>query len=496
MYACVYVPDFAVQAAARLHPELKGRAVAVLDGEPPLEKVFAVNQKARAMGLSEGMGRLQIESFAGVEVISRSKGHEEEHSAQAALCECASEFSPRIESMDANGTVVLDISGTERLFGSARELAARLRNKIAEAGLVAQIAVAQNFHASICAARGSNGTTIVPAGKEHEALAPMPLEVLQLPEALSATFEMWGIRDCGALAALPEGDLIARMGQEGKRSRALARGEWPHLLVPDEAEFDAKLNAHLELEHPVELLEPLLFILARLLEELMRRSRESAMAIASVRTQLTLENGTHERTIRPALPTQDARTLLKLLRLDLEMNPPAGAIHGARMQAISAKPHRAQHGLFLPQAPEPGRLEVLLARLRKLLGADRLGAVELLDTHRADGFRMTPFTAEGGKEQAGKGLGAEKVTALRVCRPPVAIRVALSIAEKKPACVWMERDRLAVIACSGPWRKDGEWWSHTNWCREEWDVVLSDENICRIAHDPASGCWYLQGTYD
>jgi len=236
----------------------------------------------------------------------------------------------------------------------------------------------------------------------------------------------------------------------------------------------------------------------------MQRAMSCALAIASVQitlallTELNAPARTHQRTIRPALPTQDLRTLLKLVQLDLETNPPDAAIIGLELKAVSARPHRAQHGMFMPPAPAPGRLEGLLARLRQLLGEECMGAPQLLDTHKPDSFRMAPFTPTMDAEH--KDVAAPN-TVLRICRPPLAIRV--DVTANVPQIVWLEGERFLATQKAGPWRKSGEWWSLDNWCREEWDVALTHkqaatgaEMLCRIAHDPASGTWYLQGTYD
>src|SRR5206468_1338067 len=95
MYVCIHAPDFAAQAAIRLRPELRRQPVVVLDGEPPLEKVFAINHSARRAGLVAGMSRLQAESFSGAHLITRSL--ELEDSARAVLLQCAAKFSPRME---------------------------------------------------------------------------------------------------------------------------------------------------------------------------------------------------------------------------------------------------------------------------------------------------------------------------------------------------------------------------------------------------------------
>jgi hypothetical protein len=52
------------------------------------------------------------------------------------------------------------------------------------------------------------------------------------------------------------------------------------------------------------------------------------------------------------------------------------------------KPRFAQSGLFIPAAPEPVKLELTLARIKAIVGEDRVGSPELMDTHRPDAFRM------------------------------------------------------------------------------------------------------------
>ena len=99
---------------------------------------------------------------------------------------------------------------------------------------------------------------VIAAGEESEALAPLPLARLGLAGEQAETFASWGIRTLGMLAALPEKELIARMGQDGKRLRQLARGEMPHLFQPVEPAFT--LAERMELDSPVEMLDSLLFV--------------------------------------------------------------------------------------------------------------------------------------------------------------------------------------------------------------------------------------------
>jgi protein ImuB len=137
----------------------------------------------------------------------------------------------------------------------------------------------------------------------------------------------------------------------------------------------------------------------------------------------------------------------------------------------------------------------LLARLRKLLGEERVGSMELKDDHRPNAFRVVPFAPPPPKRCEQRSLAV--ATALRVCRPPQTIGVVST--GSVPARVFWDGQRYAVREIAGPWRVSGQWWNESNWCREEWDVRLateSAERVCRIAFDPRSRCWYVQGTYD
>jgi protein ImuB len=502
LYLCLHVRDFAAQTLARLRPELHKRPVVILHGDPPLETVFALDQPARNLGLRLDMSRPQAESFGNIAIFARVKRQED--AAFLILMQCGERISPRIqvlaspEEKSCGATLILDISASERLFGTPEQIAISLRRNMDAAGFEVSIATSVNAYAAVLAARGFHRTTIIPPSKEATLLASLPVTVLELSPEQEETFNSWGIKTLGALAALPQKALIARIGQTGYRLQALSRGEYQHLFVPVGPPMDAILSESTELEHPVDLLEPLLFLLSRMLEQIIARAAEHAMAIAYVETRLVLDGVSrqeHCRVVRPALPEHNHHTLLKLIQLDLEMHPPEAAVIGLYMQAQPARPQTGQQGLFVPQTPEAGQLEILLARLRKLLGEDRVGVPELLDSHRADAFRMAPFVPQtsAAPQISAHGIPA---SALRILRPPRAVRVEIN--NSRMAALFLDGKKLPVHKASGPWKTSGAWWTHSDWCREEWDVALGEPEkfYCRVAYDPGARCWYLTGIYD
>ena len=402
------------------------------------------------------------------------------------LTALAFEFSPLVERTDAR-TVTLDASGLERLFGLPQDVAAAIARRAAESGVKTNIALAANPDAAIFAARGFSGVSVIPRGDEAKFLGSLPLSLLYPTTELRETLERWGIRRFHELAALPPLGIAERLGPEGLRLRELARGEAERKLVA--LQDPPRFEDELELEYPIELLEPLAFLLARLLNGLATRLATRALATNELRLRLRLENrATHERTLRLPVPALDCKAFLKLLELDLAAHPPAAPIVHVWLGMNPIEPRAAQAGLYVPAAPEPVRLEITLARIKAIVGEDRVGSPELLDTHRPNAFRMTDF----GRPRAQPNPAIRVKLALRMFRPPRRARVALDSGQ--PAFVAADGVRGKILERAGPWRTSGDWWTIDPWSRDEWDIALSDGALYRIFCDPRG--WFVEGSYD
>jgi protein ImuB len=452
----------------------------------------------------------------------------------AALVDCAYAFSPLVEET-AENAVVLDIEGCELLFGSPREIAKEIARHSAELGLKVNVAVAQNPDAAIHAARSFTGITVLPPGKEINRLGNLPLQALDASLArveadraaeIVETLELWGIRSFRELAALPEAGVSERLGPEGVRLQKLARGESerPLLLSKPAPGFEKSI----ELDDPIELLEPLSFILARLLNQLCANLQAHGLAVDELRIRLKLEDKSEpERAIRLPFPMRDSRVFLKLLLLDIESHPPACAIVAVTIICEPAKPRSIQEGLFQPLAPEPEKLELTLARLIRLVGADNVGSPEIVDTHRPGAFRIKPFRLRKFGAPSGSGRVRSKppkggilnnrsnpqsarnlqpVLGFRVFRPP--LRAEVEAPSGWPARIRAQTGagrsiRGKVQRLAGPWRTSGDWWAEDRWARDEWDVAIAGSEaspekgmLYRIYHDLRSDGWFVEGVYD
>ena len=514
LYFCLHVAEFAAQAMLRLRPAERTMAVAVVEGVPPLETVCAANSRARRMGVKRGLSRAELDSFPGLCVFRRSPA--EERSACAVLHELAAGFTPRFQDMtqqkrsansanhDQDGALLLalDMTGTERVFGPPEMAARRLLRAAHELGFQVRLGASANLHAAACMARSSpKSIAILQPGTEETFLARLPLDALSPGETEAETLALWGIRTVGELAALPEIAVVARLGEAGRTLHHLARGQRAHLLVPEEAAFS--LAERVEFDAPTDHLDSLLFVLGPMLRQLLVRAGLRALALASVTVTLGLEGAPeHSRTVKPALPLFDHSILLKLLQLDLQAHPPCAGVVAVSLSAEPGPRAEIQAGLFMPQTPEPARLEVTLARLSALVGEERVGRAKLLDTHAPEGFRMERFFVTDAPRRASAQISEPVLRngiALRRLRPRVPINSQSDSAV--PKSFYLCGIRYSVRRAHGPWRRSGQWWTPEVWSREEWDVEADADAedstlLCLFIHDLLRREWLVEGLYD
>ncbi len=508
LFVCVHAAEFPAHALLRLRPELQGEPVVVMEGRPPHESVCAMNTHALRRGATPGMTRLDAEGLPGLRVLARSS--QTESAARMVLLECAAKYSPRIEEV-TEGTVcafVLDMAGTERLFGPPAQLAERLRADIASAGFRASIAVSANFETARLKAAGSRGIHVIPEGAEAVALSRLPVTALALERDHLETFAIWGIHTLGELAALPEVELITRLGQQGRQWRQAALGEFPPLFRPIEPEFT--LKEYCAFETPVEQIDSLLFIGARMIDSLVARAADRALSLALVTARMTLEGGVpiggslpmgcegnlvHERVLRPAIPSADRKFLLKLLQLEIAAHPPQAAVVALEMSAEAGYCGTVQLGLFTPQTPEPSRLDITLARIKAIVGAGSCGrpgagghASSRQLSHGRSRYRLRRDHRRTAEPTDGPAAYASAVP----------IRVFLR--DSRPDRLSRWREPLEITAAYGPWKTSGCWWSAGEWDMEEWDVLAERTDgssiACLLVRDQARNEWQLEAVYD
>jgi protein ImuB len=433
-----------------------------------------------------------------------------------ALLAVARDFSPRV--MQASESEVLvDVSGLGRLIGEPPEIARQLARAMYDAGLAASVAIAgTQTMARLLATQLPEYPIARFPDLSVNYLRPLEIVPPGMPERDRTRpyeiFEKWGIATLADLAALPAAELSSRLGRRGVALQRLARGLDARPFVPD-AETPRYIG-RLELEWPIDALEPLSFVFARLLEPLSLSLERADRGAAAVHLELRLtDRSTHTRLLQLPAPMRDPRVLRTLLLLDLESHAPAplggageansvtSAVDVVTIELDPAPARITQFSLLQRALPSPETLSTLTARLSALVGESRVGSPVLLDTHAPDAFAMKGYAPDGPASARGTD-GAKGALTLRRQRVPPAIRV--SVESGRPVYIASSKRGMphgAVVQAAGPWRASGGWWpsdvrSDAEWNRDEWDVALASGVVCRIFQDRTTERWFLEGLYD
>ena len=462
------------------------------------------------MGVRRGMATAELDNVEGLCVLRRSAA--EEVAARAVVLEVAGGFTPRLEDLTdgPHGTegacvVVLDGSGTKRLCEPVETMSRRVVRALRELGLASYVAGSGNLLTAVVMARwmasgGRRTVGTVGRGTEAGALAPLPVAMLKLTEAQAETFGAWGVLSLGELAALPEVEVVERLGQGGGRLWRTARGQAEHLLVPEEPGL---LEERVEFDRPVDGMEPLMFVLGPMLDQLIARAGNRALDLA----------------------VRDRALLLRLLHLDVEAHPSRTGVVRLRVPAQPGARREVQGGLLSPALPEPGARErearspgesvaisekvsegvttiQIVSGKAPEEGARRSGVEEGTAGYQLRFTTLRPtvgVTEVGGAEGAAETetrAAEECAAAARRMRPPMPIRWK----GREKAAFWMGSVLYEVRARSGPWRRSGSWWTGAVWSQEEWDVTVDGgaglRLLCVLRHDLLEGRWFLDAIYD
>ncbi len=157
---------------------------------------------------------------------------ERDRAALDALAQWAIRFTPAVAPDPPDG-LWLDVTGCERLYRSERALAKRVLSALTRLRLHARVAIAATPGCAWALARcGRLDCSVVPKGREVEALAPLPVAALRIDQATDAALDMMNIRTIGDLLHLPREDIAARLGPALVHRLDQARGRQPESINP------------------------------------------------------------------------------------------------------------------------------------------------------------------------------------------------------------------------------------------------------------------------
>ena len=482
LYAVLWVPEFSLQAILRHAPHLVHLPVALLGKIGSKCRVSEINIHAQAHQVRLGMTPTQaLARCAELHLLNSNSGHE--RSAQGILLQTAETFSAFFEST-APGVVTVELP-SERSFTEA-EFLERCVHPLSNLGLVSQVGVGNTPDLAFLAARFAQPVLLMESTPNFP--ASLPVQGLKPSAELGSVLNSWGIRTIGQFLALPLTELSERLGQEAVTLWEQATGSWvrPLKRVKPQQFFVEQVD----LEQPIELLEPLLLWIRRFLEQITLRLARRYWVVGKIRLILQFEKGEpYQRIFTIPQPTGNVEVLFRLLHTHLENFTSPFPITGLELAAQPTRPGADQFELLEKGLRDPARFGETLGRLQALLGADRVGSPKREPSHHPEAFHLRPYNIESSAP-------AQKVDQPIIGLPWLRFRPAVpanvTLKERKPVFLCSSRCNGPVWEACGPWLREGHWWENKCWSREEWDVE-TESGIFRLVR--TNGDWVLDGVY-
>ena len=524
MFVALHIADFALHAVLRTEPNAAPRAAALFSSSRQKSLVTAATATARAAGVALGMSAPQAVARC-PELMIRAPSPVAETEARAALLAVALTLSPSVEDT-APGLCTSDL----RAHAPPHELSvATAVTRLQQLGLPATAGIARTPLLAVYAAKAERSPSavsnpraldqsddsaedapgwlfdepsapylslpgpVLTVRNEASFLAQLPLSVADPTPEFITVFAHWGLRTLGDLTTLPREEIVRRFGLAGLDlwNRAAGGDVRPlHLVVP-KRDFQAAVT----FEQSIESLEPLLFILRRLLDRLTLELRTSHSVASAVALTLRLEDDAHHtRDVRLHTPTADPATLFRALHISLESLSTTAPIRALEINLTPTRPLIRQHGLFETSLRDPHGFAETLARVAALVGSSHIGTPSVANTHRPDSHQLQPPTAvipPAADPNVHMALGLP----LRRFRPPLPATLEFAPPERKPTYLFTKNFQGDITGIRGPWRSSGDWWqTDLAWSRCEWDVALATGGLYRLLL--IGDAWFVEGEYD
>ncbi len=442
LWACLHFPLLPLEALARSDPSELALAVAEGATRP---RILALNERAYAEGIRKGMDVSAALALApALAVQARSRALETQ--ALQEIAQWALQFAPA-PSLEGEDSVLLESGGGLKLFGGLQRLIAAIHAGLPALGFSAQIAAAPTPTAALMLARAGREQTIRDSTHLAQALAPLPIAVLDCPQQHVETLAEIGVQTLGALRGLPRDGIARRFGPDllDTLDRALGRTPDPRLpfVAPE------RFSTRLELPAPAWEVEALLFGSKRLLASLGGWLRGRGLGAMRISLQLIHEEGPPSRVeLGLSSPSRDPAHLGALLRERLERTQLLARVEAIALAAEHCEPLANQDLQLFPGTVAAENTH-LIERLCARLGDDAVCALEPWADHRP--------------ERAWRSHRPAKPTCALL---PPGPRPLWLLAQPQPLEAFVQGTHAPVVLTEGPERIESGWWEGRDVCRD------------------------------
>jgi len=454
------------------------------------QRLLACDAKAAARGLRTGMPvTAALALVPNLRLRERDAAAETE--ALLGIAAWAMQCTPNV-ALEFPDMVLLEVSGSLKLFGGLEAIAARLRQGLAAMGYSERLAAAPTARAASWFARAGKRRLIADVASLEGELSSLPVSVLQCRE--EETLSSIGAHSIGDLLALPRDGLARRFGQSLLTALDQALGRLPdprgYCVLPE------RFAAAIELPAEATQAEALLFAAQRLLVQL--EGFLAARAAGTRRLALSLSHRAAPATrieLGLVAACREAGHFALLLRERLQQTALPEPVHSIALevQTIEALAHSNQN-LFSDALHEEANWPRLIERLRSRLGAAAVHGIALCADHRPERACVHLDRASAHLERASAQAdpGAKQLDLDFNLRPFWLLAQPQTLEEMESVPCY--RGPLKLLA--GPERIESGWWDGADTARDYFIARAADEALLWVYRERSpAGAWYLHGIF-
>ena len=377
--------------------------------------------------------------------------------------------------------MLLEVSGSLRLFRSLEAIKARLGDELTRRSFTFRLCVAPTATAALWLARAAGADVLSP----HELtgrLSVLPLAVTRWPQPVRELLRELGVRTVGECARLPRDGFGRRVGVAylHELDRAFGRRVDMRVGFNRPAIFRSKIELLEESTDSVIFLEAI----DQMLDEL---AADLRMKQAQIRTfKIGFEHLHRAPTIEKfdlLEPTHDKEQLLQLIRDRLERcQLPVPAI-AVRIRTGFLVPLTIEAADLFERVPVITLTRALLERLQERFGAAAVYAVRAVAEHRPE-KAWTKLNGEAARAPGGEWLESQD-RPLWLLQCPVPLDSPLA----------RDHYRGSIELASGPERIESGWWDEQDVARDYYTAVSSHGQKLWVFRDRRSRVWHLHGLF-
>lgn len=455
--------------------------------------------EARSHGIRPGM------TLAEARALCAAVQHAEHQPAADAkalegLARWMMRFSPLV-AIEPPDAILLDVTGSQRLFGSFDRLIQLAGRAIARLGFHQSIAIAPTVGAAWAIASFGQPNRAVAADESlPDLLAPLPIAALRLEEELIETLVHLGIETIGQLMHLPRQTLPARFGASIllRLDQVLGRVDEPLAGIAHRE----PIVANLQFEAAIDSLETTEQALRILLGQVIRQLQRYCSGVRKLVVDfIPPRSPAIQKIIHLSKATCDRATLFNLLRCALESAKSNEGWIGLRLSApVYQRIAPWQIGLL--DGEEEAMADAyqhLLERLRARMGEGTVLSPQLAESHlpeRSCAY-VDAMDAASSSPAAPAVLTKHQTQSrpLHLLPVPRELRCMVS---PGGAPIWFSDagQEFDLAQARGPERITGIWWEGRDKTRDYFDVEDSTGRRFWIFRVLENRRWFLHGLFD